>query len=49
MNKIHFTPVHPGEVLQDELEEIGLTQTALAKHIGVLPKTVNEIGRVNGV
>ena len=26
MNKLHFTPVHPGEVLQDELEEIGLTQ-----------------------
>lgn len=45
MNKIHFTPVHPGEVLQDELEEIGLTQTALAKHIGILPKTVNEICR----
>jgi addiction module HigA family antidote len=45
MSKIHFTPVHPGEVLQDELEEIGLTQTALAKHIGVLPKTVNEICR----
>ena len=45
MRKKHFTPVHPGEVLQDELEEIGLTQTALAKHIGVLPKTVNEICR----
>ena len=41
----HFTPVHPGEVLRDELEELGLTQTALAKHIGVLPKTVNEICR----
>jgi len=26
-------------------EKIGLTQTALAKHIGVLPKTVNEICR----
>ena len=45
MEKSHVTPVHPGEVLQDELEEIGLTQTALAKHIGVLPKTVNEICR----
>ena len=45
MNKIHVTPVHPGEVLQDELGEIGCTQTALAKHIGVLPKTVNEICR----
>jgi len=37
--------VHPGAVLQDELEEIGLTQTALAKHIRVLPKTVNELCR----
>ena len=45
MGKIHVTPVHPGEVLQDELEEIGLTQTALARHISVLPKTVNEICR----
>ena len=41
----HFTPVHPGEVLLDEMEEIGLSQTALAKHIGVLPKTINEICR----
>ena len=45
MKKTHYTPVHPGEVLQDELEEINLTQSALAKHIGVLPKTINEICR----
>lgn len=45
MNKYHFTPIHPGTVLQDELDELGLTQTALAKHIGVLPKTINEICR----
>jgi addiction module HigA family antidote len=45
MNEVHFTPVHPGDVLRDELEEIGLTQSALAKHIGVLPKTINEICR----
>jgi addiction module HigA family antidote len=46
MNKGHTTtPVHPGEVLRDELEEIELTQTALASHIGVLPKTINEICR----
>ena len=45
MNEIHYTPVHPGEVLQDELEEINMTQSALAKHIGVLPKTINEICR----
>ena len=41
----HTTPIHPGLVLQDELDEIGLTQSALAEHIGVLPKTVNEICR----
>ena len=45
MNRTHFTPIHPGEVLKDELEEVGLTQSALAKHIGVLPKTINEICR----
>lgn len=45
MNKIHHTPVHPGEVLKDELEEIGLSQSTLAKHIFVLPKTINEICR----
>ena len=45
MNTTHYTPVHPGEVLKDELDEVGLTQSALAKHIGVLPKTINEICR----
>lgn len=48
MNKMdiqHLPAVHPGLVLQDELEEIGLTQSALAAHIGVLPKTINEICR----
>ena len=45
MTEMHYTPVHPGEVLRDELQEIGLTQSALAKHIGVLPKTINEICR----
>ncbi len=45
MNTLHTTPVHPGEVLKDELDDIGLTQTALATHIGILPKTINEICR----
>jgi len=44
-NNFHTTAVHPGAVLLDELEEIGITQTALAEHIGVLPKTINEICR----
>ncbi len=39
----YLTPIHPGAVLRDELEEIGISQSALAAHIGVLPKTVNEI------
>lgn len=39
----HTTPIHPGLVLHDELAEIGISQTALAAHIGVLPKTINEI------
>jgi addiction module HigA family antidote len=39
----HTTAVHPGLVLQDELEEIGISQSAIAVHIGVLPKTINEI------
>jgi addiction module HigA family antidote len=41
----HIPAVHPGEVLIDELEELGLSQSALAAHIGVLPKTINEICR----
>lgn len=39
----HTTPIHPGKVLQDELEEIGISQSQFAAHIGVLPKTINEI------
>lgn len=47
MNKTsgHTTPVHPGLILQDEIEELGISQSALAEHIGVLPKTINEICR----
>lgn len=45
MEKIHITPIHPGEVLKDELDELGITQSSLAKHISVLPKTINEICR----
>ena len=41
----HVTPVHPGLVLKDELEEIGVSQAALAKHLGIPSKTINEICR----
>jgi addiction module HigA family antidote len=41
----HTIRVHPGRVLQDELEERDIAQSALARHIGVLPRTINEICR----
>lgn len=45
MSKNHVTPVHRGKVLHDELEGLGISQSALAEHLGVLPKTINEICR----
>lgn len=41
----HTIAVHPGAVLADELAERSITQSALATHIGVLSKTINEICR----
>lgn len=39
-------PTHPGEVLQEEfLTPLGLTQVALAEHIGVPVQRVNELVR----
>jgi len=41
----HNSPiaVHPGEVLQEELEARGITQTALAQHLDVHQSKINEI------
>jgi addiction module HigA family antidote len=41
----HTIAVHPGRVLDDELEERGISQSTLAAHIGVLPRSVNQICR----
>ena len=39
-------PVHPGEILlHDFLEPLGLSQTALAKALGVTPIRINHIVR----
>jgi len=39
-----LSPIHPGEVLMHEfLEPLELSQTRLAKGIGVSPRRVNEI------
>ena len=37
-------PTHPGEVLREEfLKPLGLSQTALARELGVSFRTINEI------
>jgi antitoxin HigA-1 len=36
-------PVHPGEVISDVLEDIGISQTSFAEVLGVSRRTVNEI------
>ena len=33
--RIGMSPVHPGEILRDELDELGLSANALAKALGV--------------
>ncbi|KAM3100372.1 HigA family addiction module antitoxin [Phormidesmis sp. 146-35] len=45
-NMIHgrqVRPVHPGEVIADVLEDLGMTQTAFSEVLGVSRRTVNEI------
>lgn len=42
---LKFAPVHVGEILQDAIDAAGLTQSALAKHIGVPQSKVNDICR----
>jgi addiction module HigA family antidote len=37
------TPIHPGEVLADELEEIGLSAMQLAKLIEVPPNRLHQV------
>lgn len=38
-----FEPTHPGELIRDELESRGLSQTRLAEEIGVSPSLLNEV------
>ena len=37
--------IHPGEILADELEELGVTPTELSRQIGVPPNRVTQIIR----
>lgn len=42
----HRVPTHPGEVLREEfLNPLGLTQVALAAHLGVPVQRINELVR----
>lgn len=37
-------PIHPGEILlEDYLQPLGISQNALARAIGVSPRSINEI------
>ena len=35
--------VHPGEILRDELEELGVSQTEFARQINVPPNRISQI------
>lgn len=37
------SPTHPGVLIQDTIEEIGITQIDLAKHLGVSLQRLNTI------
>ena len=43
------TPIHPGEILGDELEEIGLSAKRLADVIEVPPNRLYQLWRESGI
>lgn len=46
MQPTHRVPTHPGEILREEfLVPLGLTQVALAEHLGIPLQRVNELVR----
>ena len=42
-NLTPFEPTHPGELIRDELESLGMKQSKLAEQIGVSPSLLNEV------
>ena len=42
-NLMPYKPVHPGEILKDEIEFRGISQRSLAKQMGVSYSVLNEI------
>ena len=45
MSDRNIKPVHPGEILLDDINELGLSQNELARRIRVTPSKINEIVR----
>lgn len=45
-NLTPFEPTHPGEILREEIECRGITQTRLAKELGMKVSLLNEL--ING-
>jgi addiction module HigA family antidote len=43
LTPVNLKPVHPGEILRDELEALGLTPYAFARAIDVSPTRVAQI------
>ena len=44
MTQIKLSPIHPGEILEEEfLKPMGISQYRLAKDISVPPRRINEI------
>ena len=37
------TPIHPGEILADELNELGVSPTELSRQLAVPPNRINQI------
>lgn len=42
-NLTPYTPIHPGEMIKDEIEYRGLSQRKLAAQMGISPTLLNEI------
>ena len=40
---LNLPPIHPGEVLRDELEALGLSANAIARALDVPPNRITEI------
>jgi len=43
MPPLRLPPIHPGEILRDELEELGLSANAMARALDVPPTCIAEI------